>query len=501
MLKRIKDKLYNSRFKGLFATDGTLSQKTARSGVWVMGSFGFSKILGFIQTIILARLLLPEDFGLMGVCYIAIAAMAVFTETGFNQALIQRKDYNDDVLNTAWVIAVLRGLILFTLLFTLAPVISRFYDNAQIASILRVIAFSFLLSGFNNIGLILFNKELNFKKKVVYDQLGAILGIAATISLAFWLRNVWALVLGNVFGGVIGTVLSYWAHPFRPKFKFKVDIAKELFHFGKHVFFVGIAMFIITQGDDALVGKILGMSALGFYLLAYKLSNLPVTSITRVTSSISYPAYAKVQDDKVRLQRGYLKVLKGTSFLVILASFLLFVLAPEFIQVVYGQKWLPMVPAVMVMCFLGYFRGISATMGPVFQGLGKPYILSKIKLSELILMLIIIYPLTLKFGIVGAAITGTLVYFLSFILHYYYLTGLIKGVGYKVAKIISLQTICAFLAGCVVIIMKKYLFVSSNFISLIILAAIGICIYLLANLFIDKSIIENCREIIDFVKN
>ncbi len=125
-----------------------MSQKAARSGVWVFGSFGFSKILFFVQTIILVRLLTPEDFGLMGICYVAIAGMAVFTNTGFNQALIQRKDYNDDVLNTAWVISVLRGIVLFLLLFIFAPFIARFYDNTQIEPILRVIAFSFSLLRF-----------------------------------------------------------------------------------------------------------------------------------------------------------------------------------------------------------------------------------------------------------------------------------------------------------------------------------------------------------------
>jgi len=489
-------KLINSKFKGLLSTEGTLSQKAARSGVWVFGSFGFSKILFFVQTIILVRLLTPEDFGLMGICYVAIAGMAVFTNTGFNQALIQRKDYNDDVLNTAWVISVLRGIVLFLLLFIFAPFIARFYDNTQIEPILRVIAFSFLFYGFNNIGLILFSKELNFKRKVFFDQITAILSIIITVGLALWLRSVWALVIGNVAGAVIGVGMSYKIHPFKPKFKFKINIAKELFHFGKHIFFMGIAMFIITQGDDALVGKLLGMGALGFYLLAYKLSNLPATSITHVISNVSFPAYAKVQDDVVRLERGYLKVLKGTSFLVILAAFLLLVLAPEFIQVVYGEKWLPMVPAVMIMCFLGYFRGLAATMGPVFTAIGKPYILSKIKLSELVLMLCIIYPLTFKFGIIGASITGTLVYFLSFVLHYYYLTGIIKGVGYKIAKIILLQTGAAMLAGIVVIMTKKYLLAGINLINLVFLIIIGIGLYLMINLLMDRNIIDNCRELL-----
>ena len=204
-------------------------------------------------------------------------------------------------------------------LFIFAPSIAKFYDSLLIEPILRIIAISFLFYGFGNVGLILYSKELNFKKKIAYDQLGAILSIIITVALAFWLRNVFALVLGHIAGAIVGVSFSYRAHPFRPKFRFKVDIAKELFRFGKHIFFMGIAMFVITQGDDALVGKLLGMSALGFYLLAYKLSNLPVTSITHVVSSISFPAYSKVQDDVIRLERGYLKIAYwiNTSILII----------------------------------------------------------------------------------------------------------------------------------------------------------------------------------------
>jgi len=498
VIKKLKDWLYKSRFKGLFATDGTLSQKTARSGVWVFGSFGFSKILGFIQMIILARLLVPEDFGLMGICYVAIVGMAVFTNTGFNQALIQRKDHDDDVLNTAWVISVIRGVVLFLLLFILAPFISKFYSTAQIEPILRIIAFSFLFSGFSNIGLILYSKELNFKKKVVYDQITAISSIIITVGLALWLRNVWALVIGHVAGAVIGVGMSYKVHPFKPKFQFRINIAKELFHFGKWVFLSGIILFFITQGDDALVGKVLGISALGFYVLAYKISNWPATAISHVISSVSFPAYAKVQDDIPRLASAYKKVLSFTGIIAMPLAAGLFILAPEFVRIVYGEKWFPMVPALRVLCFFGITRSLNSTFGPIFQAIGKPKVLTKIALSQIIPLIIIIYPLALKYNIVGVAFAVTFVNIIALILciinsEVYNLTSIIF------IKSIYIPAILSFLMVCLLYIMKKCIFIDITCGNLIFLIFTGSLFYFLTSWLFNRRALLEIKKTLGYI--
>lgn len=484
-MKKLKDWLYKSKFKGLFATDGSLSQKTARSGVWVFGSFGFSKVLFFIQTIILVRLLTPEDFGLMGICYVAIAGMAVFTNTGFNQALIQRKDNNDNVLNTAWVISVIRGVVLFLLLFILAPFIAKFYDNATIEPILRIIAFSFLFSGFSNIGLILYSKELNFKKKVVYDQITAILSIMITVGLAFWLRNVWALVIGHVFGAVVGVSLSYWAHPFRPKFQFKVNIAKELFHFGKHIFLSGIVIFLFTQGDDALVGKVLGISALGFYYLAYKISNLPATAITHVISSVSFPAYSKVQDDINRLAKAYLKILKMTVFMSLPIAAGLFVLAPEFIRIVYGDKWMSIIPAMQVLCIFGAIRSIGATTGPLFQSVNKPELIWKFNLGQVIVALFLIYPLTKAYNILGTSVSITLAILIFNIVALFCVSQIINIRVIDILKIILKPLIASIFMVFTVYFLRNVFCI--NITALIFLISCGILIYAFALYLIDRK--------------
>lgn len=489
-----------SKFPGLFRTDGSLSQKTARGGIWIFSSYLFSKTLSFIRTIILARLLAPSDFGLMGIALVATGAMEVFTETGITPTLIQRKEVSKDVIDTAWIMSIFRGIILFILLYLLAPVIAYFYNTDRLEILLKVIAFAFLFSGFQNTGIVLLDKELNFKKKAMFTLAIDISNIIFSVIFAFVLRNIWALAIGYIAGSFIGLVTSYRIQAFKPSFKFDFRIAKELFQFGKHVFGAGIFMFFVTQGDNAVVGKVLGMGPLGFYAFAYNLSILPVTAITYLISQISIPAYSKVQDEIARLRRGYLKILKCTSFLAVLLSAGLFILAPEFIRIVYGSKWMPMVPALQVLCFLGFFRSIGATMGPIFIAIGKPIIIHKIKFCEFILMVVIIYPLVKRLGIVGAAFAVTLVYALSLTLHYLNLIRVLKEIKLEVIKIVSIHIIAALSMILCIYIMKAYVFSEVTLMCLVFLIFTGTIIYLLVNLMLNKNLVNETKTIFSYLE-
>ena len=166
--------------------------------------------------------------------------------------------------------------------------------------------------------------------------------------------------------------------------------------------------FILTQGDDVFVGKLLGVTALGFYQMAYSLSNAPATEITHVISRVTFPVYSKIQDNIPRLRKAYIKVLQLTSFFSFPLAGLIFMLAPDFTRIFLGEKWMPMVPTMRLLTVYGLIRSIGATTGPVFQAIGKPHIMTKIHLVKLTLLLVMIYPLTKYYGITGAALAVVL---------------------------------------------------------------------------------------------
>jgi O-antigen/teichoic acid export membrane protein len=383
---------------------GTLSQKVVKGGFWVFFLKIVSRGFSLIRLIILARILSPSDFGLMGIALLTMSTLETFSQTGFQQALIQKKEDIKSYLDSSWTVLILRGFILFTILYFIAPYAAIFFKVPEAKSIIRVIGFAILFKAFTNIGVIYFQKELEFRKQFIYQFSGTLADFIVAITAVLILRNVWALVLGLLAGNIVRCFVSYLVHPYRPHLSKDLGKAKELFGFGKWILGSSILIFLITQGDDIFVGKILGTTALGFYQLAYRISNMPATEITHVISQVTFPAYSKLQDNIPKLREAYLKILQVTAFLSFPIAGLIFVLAPDFTKIFLGEKWMPMVPAMQALCIFGVTRSIGATMGPILNSVGRPKIQTKVSSFQLITMVMIIYPLTIQWGILGASL-------------------------------------------------------------------------------------------------
>jgi len=389
--------------RGLWSEEGTLGQKAARGGVWLMGSTAVTKLLGMVQTVILVRLLVPADFGVMRVAGFLLAAIATFTQTGMGAAVVQRKEIDDATLNTAWTIGIIRNAMLFGAVFLLAPWAARFYDNPVICPILRLVGVRFVLGGLGNIGVVLLRRELNFRRHELLEVICNALAIILTVAVGFWLRSVWALAIGWVAFSCIKLVGSYIAHPYRPRLAFRWVQARMLLRFGVNLTGSGILIFLSTQGDDAVVGKIVGLTALGYYTLAFTLSNLPVVCISHVLGAVALPLYSRVQGDARRLRHAFGTVLRAVSLLALPASVGLFLLAPDLVRVVYGKSYLPMVTCFRVLILYGLLRALAATVGPVFVGVGKPRLDLVMQVVRFGLLAALIYPATGQWGITGAA--------------------------------------------------------------------------------------------------
>jgi O-antigen/teichoic acid export membrane protein len=353
-------------------TSERLATKVVKGGLWVFALRIINRGLGFVRTIILARLLIPEDFGLLGIAMLAISTLETFSQTGFHAALIQKKENIKSYLDTAWTVSAVRGIALFLILFLLAPVIASFFNSPKATLVIRVIAISTLLSGWRNIGIVFFRKELEFNKQFFYEFSATLVDLTVAISLAFTLRNVWALVWGGLAANLTRLFMSYVLHAYRPKLRLQKEEFHELFGFGKWILGSSIIIFLIIQGDDIFVGKILGVTALGLYQMAYLISNLPATEITHAISQVTFPAYSKLQDNLSKLREAYLRVLQIAAFLSFPTAGLIFVLAPDFTIIFLGEKWTPMVPIMQTLCIFGVTRSINATFGSFFTAIGKP---------------------------------------------------------------------------------------------------------------------------------
>jgi O-antigen/teichoic acid export membrane protein len=380
-----------------------LLQRVTQGGVWVFSLRACQLLFSMTRITILARILAPNDFGIMGISMLTMATLETFSQTGFEHALIQKKEGINKYLDTAWTILVVRGVILFGILYLIAPYVATFFGVAEVKLIIRVISFSILLQGLTNIGVIYFQKELQFNKQFFYHLSGILIDFIVAVSAVLILRSVWALVFGSLAGNAVRCVSSYLIHPYRPRLSVNLEHAKELFSFGKWVLGSSILFILIIQGDDIFVGKLLGVASLGFYQLAYKISSMATTEISHVISQVSFPTYSILQHEPVKLRESYLRVLRLTSFLALPIAGFIFAASPIFVTVFFGEKWMPMVPVMKILAIAGMARSIMATTGPVFRAIGKPRIETEWQIVRFILLACFIYPLAKNFNIVGVS--------------------------------------------------------------------------------------------------
>ena len=382
-------------------SDLSLTARVVRGGVWVFAGKVVGRGLQFVQLVVLARLLTPADFGLFGIVMLAIAVLETFSETGFNAALIQRKDNAEAYLDTAWTVQVIRRLVLAMVLFAGAPVVGWFFQEPRAVPLMRLMSLSVALSGFVNIGIIYFQKELQFHKQVVYDVLTAVVSLIVGVVLAYKLRSVWALIWAGLAGTAAQCALSYCLHSYRPHPRLDRAQAAELFRFGRWMLGSSIVVFVALHGDSAFLGKMLGATALGVYQMAYRIGNLAATEIAYLTNTVMMPAYAKVQDDRARLGRAFLQVFEVVMSLALPLTVFIVLAAPEIVLGVLGSRWQAAIVPIEILAVAGLLRAIAATGGPVFVGTGRPRMSFSLQVVRVSVFAISIYPLTKLFGVAG----------------------------------------------------------------------------------------------------
>ncbi len=479
-------------FRFLVKEDGSLKKKIIRSGFWVSVSSIGINLLTLLRSIILARILLPEVFGLMGICLIIITGMELFSQTGFSAALINRQEKFEDAKDTAFTLLIIRGIILALMTFLVAPLTASYYDKEILNSLIKVIGISFIFKGMQNINIVALEKSLNFRRIAYFEQTKSVIDTIVIITLVYYLKNIWGLVIGHVIAAFLGTLVSYIIISGTPHLRFNKAIAGELFRYGKFITGLTIVLFISTELDKIVIGKILSMEFLGYYVLAFMLANLPSTHISKLISRVMFPAYSKLQNDFEALRNTYLKVLRIITSLTIPAAVGIAILAPEIIRILYGEKWLPAVHSLQILCIFGGLRSITSLNGYLFNGIGKPQFPFYFGLIRLSILIIFLYPVTKSYGLIGAAVTVSCPFILQIILGMYFLWRII---GINIRESIKIFVISI---GGSLIMSATLLYVKSNMImmdlySLVFLIVLGILTYSLINF---KFIISTVKRVI-----
>lgn len=377
--------------------------RDALKGVsWISGFRILTRGMTFAKTIVLARVLTPAQFGVFGIASLILALLEMLTETGINVILIQSKEKIDEYIDSAWVVSILRGIIISLLLFLGAPFIASFFNTPDVLGILLFMSIVPFVRGFINPAVVNFQKELAFRTEFWFRSVLFFFDASIAIILALLTHSVYSLVWGLLAGAVLEVILSFIIVKPLPRFVIHKEYFKEIFHKGKWVTAYGIFNFIAQEGDNIVVGKIMGASSLGIYQMAYKISTLPISEITDVVGKVVFPVYVKIEGDRKRLLNAFCKTLLLTFFVSFCLGLIIFLFPKEIVQLFLGTKWLAAVPVLQVLAGYGVLRTIAGPASALFLAVGKQKYVTFMTLVRFLGLVITVYPFITMFGLVGA---------------------------------------------------------------------------------------------------
>jgi len=378
-----------------------LREKMARGAAWMVLFKLLDRSIGFGSTLILARLLTPENFGIVAMATSLIAMLELIAAFGFDMALIQRADATRAHYDTAWTLSVILGCVLSFLMVALSWPIAHFYNQPALVSVICALAIGSLLQGFQNVGTVAFRKDLEFHKEFRFLVSKRIATVPITIGLAFLLRNYWALIAGMVTGRVVDLFLSYRFHPYRPRFN--LSALGDLLHFSKWLLLMNALQFLRDRSPDFVIGRIAGANALGIFSVSHELASLPGTELVAPINRAVYPVYVRVAGDRAALQREYLAVIAMICLLAIPAVAGIAATASLLVPLALGPQWLSAIPILQVLAFFGITQVMHSNDYAVCLALARGDLFSKLSAANVAILVTLLVVLVYRYGVLGAA--------------------------------------------------------------------------------------------------
>ncbi|MBW2146254.1 MAG: MOP flippase family protein [Deltaproteobacteria bacterium] len=391
---------------GLMDNNGELQAglrvRTALGVLWKNISNSCQSLIDLVATAVLARLLVPEDFGVVTMSMIFVALAFTINELGLGAALIQRKDPTPGHLDSTFWSAALMGAGLLVTFTLLAPMLASFFRTPALEAVLPVLSLNFMVGSLGLVHRTLLEREMRFRHLARCDVAAAVGFGISSVGLALAGAGVWSIVAGKVIQRAIATGLYWVSYPWRPGFRFSWRHFRELMGFGANVMGDNMAAYLYTNVDYALVGRFLGSTALGLYGMAYRIVTLPLQKISIAVMSAVYPAFSRVQDDPPRMVRGYLTTITHLSIIIMPMLVGLMALAPELVTGIFGEHWRPAVRPLQIMVAAGLAKSIGAPVNSAFRACGRPDVALKVTLAALVLTIGCVAA-GIPFGIAGVA--------------------------------------------------------------------------------------------------
>lgn len=349
-----------------------LRQNAVKSVAWSAITSWGRQAIAFIVFFLLARLLGPETFGLVAMATVFLAFIQVFVDQGFSEAIIQRHELEPEHLDTAFWTNIGIGLLITAFCIGTSGVVANLFKQPELTAIVGWLSLNFPIIALGSVQDAILRRNLAFKALAIRSLVAVIIGGLVGVTMALMGFGVWSLVGQQISNGLVQVIVLWSASDWRPGFKVSASHFKELFSFGLNVVGMNILEFVNRRADDFLVGYFLGPVALGYYSVAYRLMMIGIDLLTNVINQVAIPTFSKLQLEPERLLRAFYSVSELTSIVSFPAFIGLAALSPELIPVLLGAKWLPSVPVIQVLAFIGVLHSVYYFIGTVIIAMGKP---------------------------------------------------------------------------------------------------------------------------------
>lgn len=398
-----------------------LRAKTATGFGWALGGQFSNQIIGFVITLVLARLLTPNEFGLASLVMVVNLIGQIFIDAGISSGLIRKKELNDTELSSFFYLNIIIGVILMLLVFLTSSFIAGLFKSENLAPLLQLSSLQFFISSLGLMPMVFLKRDINFR---FLSQLDVGVNVSSgiiTIILAFLGFGVYSLIFRSIVSGVTNVFFLWRKTEWRPKWIFSYESIKPTLNYSTGILGLGIVNTVSNNFSTILIGKFFSVSTIGIYNRAANTRGLILQNFGPLFNKVFFPVLSKIQDDELRLQSYYIKAIQMVSLLVVFCMSILFIFSDTLIYYLYGSQWMESAPMLKVLCLAGLVLPISSINLNLFMVKGKSrflmsYELGKQILSATIMLIAISYGMNIfLYSLVGIAY---LFFFMNIILTY-----------------------------------------------------------------------------------
>jgi len=391
-------------------------RKVAAGFGWVAVMSYSGNIVSLVTTLVLAKLLGPQEFGVIGIASITIDILKLLKDMGLSEAIVYQKRDDHLALDTANTILVGFNAVLFVIACLAAPFVAQLYNQPIVTPVLIVMATSLIWDSLRAVPRALLRKNVEFRRLVLPELLPLVVSTTTSVVLALTGFGVWSLVVKTVFHSLLGAWLMRNVVPYTPRFRFDRDAARELLSYGHVIATTTVLLVILYNIDRIFVSRVIGLAALGVFELAMRIAELPVKNFAFLVGSVMFPVFSRLDNTRDVLRKTFVKTLRYTAFISIPAAIGLSLYGPALVNSVYGSRWQAMADPLRVLCIYALFRSLSSIVLDAVKATGHPQIMRRVVILKLLCIGGLGIPALRAYGMMGICWLILATYVVAFLL-------------------------------------------------------------------------------------